>query len=375
MYGLNLAENIIRLRHERKITQEELAAFVGVTKASVSKWENNQSIPDLMILLQLAAFFDVTVDELLGYEPQLSKDQIRHYYAGLSEDFVRLPFHEVLEKIRSLAHRYYSCYPFLLELSVLYLNHYMLAGTQEEQTKLIKEAAAWCDHILKHCTDVGVCKDALIIKAWFLLLLGRAEEVVEILESSADPTLLAKQEGALMVQAYQMTGRCGKARSYIQIRQYLDLLNLVGDAMLSLSLYEDDLARCEETICRAKGVMDQYQLERLHPNVAAQFYYQCAAVYAVNGKNDKAAEALESFGQCIDRLLNIEPLVLHGDEYFDLLDEWIERLPLGDMVPRNKEFVGQNVREALQNPVFEGMKEEKVFQRFLHRFERREDHA
>lgn len=57
MGRLKLSDNIIRLRHERKITQEELADFLGVTKASISKWENAQSTPDLMLLLQLSAFF------------------------------------------------------------------------------------------------------------------------------------------------------------------------------------------------------------------------------------------------------------------------------------------------------------------------------
>ena len=42
MDGLKLSDNIIRLRREHKITQEELADFLGVTKASVSKWENAQ---------------------------------------------------------------------------------------------------------------------------------------------------------------------------------------------------------------------------------------------------------------------------------------------------------------------------------------------
>ena len=60
MNALNLAENIIRLRHDKKITQEQLANFVGVTKASVSKWETKQSMPDILLLPQLAAFFDVT---------------------------------------------------------------------------------------------------------------------------------------------------------------------------------------------------------------------------------------------------------------------------------------------------------------------------
>lgn len=38
MNQLQLAEKLIYLRHERKITQEQLADFIGVTKASVSKY-------------------------------------------------------------------------------------------------------------------------------------------------------------------------------------------------------------------------------------------------------------------------------------------------------------------------------------------------
>ena len=133
MDRLNLSDNIIRLRRERRITQEELADFLGVSKAAVSKWENAQSTPDLMLLLELSAYFGTTIDELIGYKAQLSKEQIRRFYAELVKDFARFPFHEAIEKTRTLAHRYYSCHAFLLQLTVLYLNHYMLAESEEEQ--------------------------------------------------------------------------------------------------------------------------------------------------------------------------------------------------------------------------------------------------
>ena len=97
--ALNLAENIIRLRHDKKITQEQLADFVGVTKASVSKWETKQSMPDILLLPQLAAFFDVTIDELLGYEPQLSKEQMQKIYLELASDFAKNPFEEVIGRV------------------------------------------------------------------------------------------------------------------------------------------------------------------------------------------------------------------------------------------------------------------------------------
>ena len=106
MDRLKLSDNIIRLRHERKITQEELADFLGVTKASISKWENAQSTPDLMLLLQLSAFFDMTIDELIGYKAQLSREQTRRFYAELVGDFEKRPFRETIEKTRNLARRY-----------------------------------------------------------------------------------------------------------------------------------------------------------------------------------------------------------------------------------------------------------------------------
>lgn len=42
--SLKIAENIAHLRKKRGITQDELASFLGVTKASVSKWENGVSL-------------------------------------------------------------------------------------------------------------------------------------------------------------------------------------------------------------------------------------------------------------------------------------------------------------------------------------------
>ena len=62
MDELRLAENLIRLRKSKNITQEKLANFIGVTKASVSKWETKQSLPNLMLLPNLASFFNQSVE-------------------------------------------------------------------------------------------------------------------------------------------------------------------------------------------------------------------------------------------------------------------------------------------------------------------------
>ena len=50
----------------KKVTQEDLAAQLGVTATAVSKWENNYTLPDILMLCALADYFDVTTDDLLG---------------------------------------------------------------------------------------------------------------------------------------------------------------------------------------------------------------------------------------------------------------------------------------------------------------------
>lgn len=65
---LNLNSNIHRYRKERKLTQEQLAEAMGVTVGAVSKWENGLSSPDIMMVAELADFFEISVDVLLGYQ-------------------------------------------------------------------------------------------------------------------------------------------------------------------------------------------------------------------------------------------------------------------------------------------------------------------
>lgn len=60
-----IGNRISRLRKEKGMSQEVLAEKIGVSSQAVSKWENDQSCPDISLLPQLAKLLDVTVDELL----------------------------------------------------------------------------------------------------------------------------------------------------------------------------------------------------------------------------------------------------------------------------------------------------------------------
>ena len=62
-----IAENIRAYRKQRGLTQEQLAEVLGVSVGAVYKWESRSSLPELRLIMEMADFFDVSVDALLGY--------------------------------------------------------------------------------------------------------------------------------------------------------------------------------------------------------------------------------------------------------------------------------------------------------------------
>ena len=73
---MNLSDRIQYLRKVRDISQEGLAEKLGVSRQAVSKWESEQSMPDLDKIISMSDYFEVTTDYLLkGIEPVVQKEE------------------------------------------------------------------------------------------------------------------------------------------------------------------------------------------------------------------------------------------------------------------------------------------------------------
>ena len=68
---MTIGKRIALLRKEKGLTQEELATHMGVSPQAVSKWENDQTCPDISALPRLARLLGVSVDELLEGKAEL----------------------------------------------------------------------------------------------------------------------------------------------------------------------------------------------------------------------------------------------------------------------------------------------------------------
>ena len=62
------AKNVKTFRIEKKLTQNQFAAVLGVTQRKISYWETGRIEPDIDTLWQIAEFFEISIDELVGKE-------------------------------------------------------------------------------------------------------------------------------------------------------------------------------------------------------------------------------------------------------------------------------------------------------------------
>ena len=85
---MEMGKEIRRLRTDRGLTQEALAAALNVTAQTVSKWECGNSVPDVQLLPEIAVFFGVSIDQLFAMtsEQQLERIENRICDRGLFDE-------------------------------------------------------------------------------------------------------------------------------------------------------------------------------------------------------------------------------------------------------------------------------------------------
>lgn len=72
---IELGKNIKEERIKKKLTQQDLADYLKISRQTISKWELDKSYPDLELLVQMSQLFEVSVDQLLGTQHATEKQK------------------------------------------------------------------------------------------------------------------------------------------------------------------------------------------------------------------------------------------------------------------------------------------------------------
>lgn len=358
MNNFQFAAIFTQRRKALNVTQEDIARYVGVSRAAVSKWEKGQSYPDISILPKLAAYFNVSIDDLLGYEPQMTEQRILTTYAELAEKFSKYTFAAV-EEIEQLIAEYYSCFPLLLKIAQLYVNYFNVVPDKQQAVEKIQEL---CTRVKDFSDDFKLVNEATMLEALSYILQEAPQKVLALLGEDAQLQLGAEQ---LIAMAHTMLGNADKAKEIYQVNQYQYLIGLLGNASELLMLEIDNPVYFDQIVARGEAIIATFSIETLNVNTALVFYVRAASGYAMQQRTEQALRCLQRYVKICQQIEF--PFQLKGDAYFYLLEDWIKReIILMAQTPRDEDSIKKSLYESIaKNPTFEMLQNDTTYKNLM----------
>lgn len=242
---LYIGENIKRLRRKKGITQETLADRMHVSTAAVSKWERNETFPDIAMVIPLASYFGVSTDELLGLDAAKNEEKIKQYIdeanrlAALGKELDRF---ELITKA-------YNEFPNdwrIIELYMWQLNYDPHHREQPFGYEVHKnELYRLCERVLDECNIDKTRYAALSIIGGLYDLDGQKEKALETAMRFPDYWMTVGEE---LEHSFVMNdGIHVMDEWWSQIRENVfDLTQMLSVKIRNMSVTSEDLSPAEQ---------------------------------------------------------------------------------------------------------------------------------
>ena len=179
------SENVRLLRKKQSITQEQLAEAMGVTVGAVYKWEQNLSTPDIRIIMELAHFFGVSLDALIGYEVQDGTAET--YVKRIEQLREKKDYAAAVREAEQALVRYPNNFSVVINCGKLY-KVIGIENSEVNTEKIIERAVEFlqkAELLLSQNSDPEI--NAFTIEAeiaWCRIVQGKKEEALEILKKT-----------------------------------------------------------------------------------------------------------------------------------------------------------------------------------------------
>ncbi len=156
MAELRIPEVILSERKKRNMTQEELAAALGVSPQAVSNWERG-GYPDITMLPSIANYFELTIDELLGNDDVSKELAFNKYYETATEADRETNGYEAGLKVALEYHRKYPN-DFYYMYDIVWRVPMLSRDEREQYLPVMREC---CENIIDKCTYQGYREEAI----------------------------------------------------------------------------------------------------------------------------------------------------------------------------------------------------------------------
>ena len=287
--NIKIGANIKKLRTENNITQETLAAAIGVTPQAISRWEAEGGYPDIELLPALADFFSVSTDELLGYKLSEREQEL----ADIKKEMDRLAEVGTLEERLAFARTAISRYPMDFEnrVNLSVCLYHLWWDTQD--ANLIKEIENLSSPVVMDCKDEGIRYNAINVLGWIYGETKQVEKAKQLFELLA-PMKYCRESA--------LSNGIGDGNTKFYIQDEIDkTVAHLDSAILNLVLNEDlpnDPSTWENKI-KMLSISNQifsliYGDDLLYHNSSLSYNYWIISTYQMSlGKVEEALDSLE----------------------------------------------------------------------------------
>lgn len=286
---LSLSQNISRLRKANSMTQEQLAEALGLTFASVSKWERGIATPDLNYIAEMADLFGVSMDALTGYHMQDSSCN------ALEERIHGLQKEKRYDEAAAEAEKALIRYPNNFRIAYRCGEMYYLSGLETCCDKRLERAIELLERavlLLPQNTDPEINEFSIrSVIAQGYTALGKREQGIELMKKNNAGGFLNSFIG--LDCAISESCKPEEAVPYLT-RSFLDCISAITRTMTGYANYycrvkdyPSTLEACRWLVGFLESVKETKNSAAAMDKVLSAFYAECAHFSDILGRTEE----------------------------------------------------------------------------------------
>lgn len=308
----NIGESIKKMRNLKGITQERFANHLGVSAQAVSKWKTSLSMPDIALLPKIARYFNVSIDEVMGFNKDLeNKEGIDKVTKESVAYMMGMDMQGAEEVLLKALEEYIGNHELVSALATLYSTwcEAIVSGyfqnNNSKKEEVIEKGIRTCNILIEESKDADS--------------IGCALKNLSILyKNSGNFGLEEKTANKLYgIDKFKLLGKINisrdseKALGYMQHALFIALARVMDICIDMSDMYSMDLEKAKSYILLGINVLKTVEgLKFIHTNL---LLFNCYIVLAtINGK--MVSHTLESAPDDRDKIES------SFSEYLDAVD-------------------------------------------------------
>lgn len=162
---MKIGDKIKELRKKQDVTQEKLAAYLNISYQAISKWENGMALPDVTLIPQIAHFFGVTADELLGMKDVEASEELKQYEKVYRDNLHQGKIYDNIILSREVNEKYPRNYRWMLNQAMALISYCDTTEHLEysKEHDFAGEAEKICERVLEDCSVDSIRHSAIHI--------------------------------------------------------------------------------------------------------------------------------------------------------------------------------------------------------------------